>query len=98
MTNFEKQKYYQNKSKFNGVYSKTSLPKIKDGIYVINLHEYKSMGTNWAAIIVLNDIVTYFDSLGVKFIPQEIEKFIGNKNITTMMCGYLCIGFINFML
>ena len=56
------------------------------------------MGTNWAAIIVLNDIVTYFDSLGVKFIPQEIEKFIGNKNITTMMCGYLCIGFINFML
>ena len=45
LTNFEIQKYYQNKSKFNGVYSRNSLPKIKDGAYVINLDEYESMGT-----------------------------------------------------
>ena len=34
LTNFEIQKYYQNESKFNGVYSKNNLPKIKDGAYV----------------------------------------------------------------
>ena len=45
LTNFEIQKYYQNKSKFNGVYSRNSLPKIKDGAYVINLDEYESVGT-----------------------------------------------------
>ena len=29
--------YYQNEPKFNGVYSRTNLPKIKDGAYLINL-------------------------------------------------------------
>ena len=40
--NFEVQKYYQNEPKFNGIYSRKNLPKIKDGAYVINLDEYKS--------------------------------------------------------
>ena len=30
LTDFEIQKYYQNESKFNGVYSRNNLPKIKD--------------------------------------------------------------------
>ena len=52
--------------------------------------------------------VTYFDSFGVENIPKEIKKVIGNKNIITnlyriqvydsIMCGYFCIGFIDFML
>ena len=33
--------YYQNEPKFNGVYSKNNLPKIKDGAYLINLGEFK---------------------------------------------------------
>ena len=55
-----------------------------------------------------NDDVTYFDSLGVEHIPKEIKAFINNKSITknifriqaydSMMCGYFCIGFIDFML
>ena len=39
LTNFEIQKYYQNEPRFNGVYSIDSLPKMKDGAYVINLDE-----------------------------------------------------------
>ena len=39
LTNFEIQKYYQNKHRFNGVFSKNNLYRIKDGIYVINLDE-----------------------------------------------------------
>ena len=31
LTTFEIEKYYQNEPKFNGVCSKNSLPKIKDG-------------------------------------------------------------------
>ena len=52
--------------------------------------------------------VVYFDSFGVEHIPEEIKKFIGNKNIkpniyrvqanNSIMCGYFCIGFIDFML
>ena len=52
--------------------------------------------------------VTYFDSLGVEHIPKEIKEFIGNKIIITnicrvqeydsVMCGYFCMEFIDFML
>ena len=108
LTNFEIIKY-ENKSRFNGVYSRDNLPnKIKDGAYVINLDEYSDIGTHWIALYVKNNDITYFDSFGVEHIPKEIIKFIENRNIKTnifriqaydsIMCGYFCIGFINFML
>ena len=43
LTNFEIQKYYRNESKFNGVYSKNNLSKIKGGLFIINLDEYESI-------------------------------------------------------
>ena len=43
LSNFEIQKDYQNELKFNGVYSRNNSPKIKDGAYVINLDEYRSI-------------------------------------------------------
>ena len=46
LTNFEIQKYYQNEPRFNGVYSRDNLPKIKDGAYIINLDEYSDIGTH----------------------------------------------------
>ena len=47
LANFEMQKHYQDKPRFNGVYSKDNLPdKIKDGEYVINLDEYSDIGTH----------------------------------------------------
>ena len=69
LTNFEIQTYYQNEPKFNSFYSRNNLPKIKDGAYVINLDEYKSIGTHWIALQVNDDNITYFDSFGVKYIP-----------------------------
>ena len=54
-----------------------------------------------------NNNVTYFDSFGVEHIPKEIKAFINNKNVITnifriqaydsIICGYFCIGFIDFM-
>ena len=86
-----------------------NLPKIKDGAYVINLYEYSDIETHQVALWVDNNNsnVTYFDSFGVEHIPKEISAFIKNKNIKTnifriqaydsIMCGYFCIGFIDFM-
>ena len=57
----------------------------KDGPYVINLAEYKSIRTHLIALHVNGDNrsalydAAYFDSFGVKQFPIEIEKFIGNK-------------------
>ena len=109
LTNFEIQKYYKNEPRFNGVYSRASLPnKIKDEAYVINLDEYTDIGTYWVALYVKNNDVTYFGSCGVEHIPKEIKKFInGSLSITntfriqaydSIMCGYFCIAFIDFML
>ena len=72
LTNFEIQKYYQNKSKLNGVYSRNNLLKIKDGAYIINLDEYESIGTHWIALHVNAENVTYFDSCGTEHILKEI--------------------------
>ena len=108
LTNFEIQKFYENEPKFNGVYSRNNSPKIKDGVYIIDLDEYKSIWTHWIALYVNDNNVTYFDSFGIEHIPKEIREFIGNKNIVTniyriqaydsIMCGYFQIGFIDFML
>ena len=100
LTNFEIQRYYQNEAKFvlkNDVYSRNNLPKKKDEAYVINLDEYKSIGTRWIALDVNANNIAYFHTLGAEHFPKETEKFIGNKNIMTniyrvqaqhlIMCG-----------
>ena len=59
------------------------MPKIKHGAYVINLDVYKSIATRSIALYVNGDNVTFVDSFKVEYIPKEIEKFMGHKNITT---------------
>ena len=110
LTNFEIQKYYQNEPRFNGVYLRDNLPnKIKEGAYVINLDEHSDIGTHWVALYVKNNDITYFDSFGVKYISKKIIKFFDSPSLNVkvsifriqgyglIMCGYFCIGFINFM-
>ena len=63
---FEIQKYYQNESKFNGVYSRNNLPIVKDGAYVINLDEVKSIGVHWIALHVKGNNMIYFYSFAVE--------------------------------
>ena len=77
----------------NYVYSRDNLSKTKDGAYIVNLN---------------GDNVTYFESFRVQHFPKEMKKVIGNQSIITniyriqkydsIMCGYICIGFIDFML
>ena len=100
---------YKNEPRFNGVYSRDNLSdKIEYGAYVINLDEFSDIGTHWIALYVNTKAVTHLDSFRVEHIPKEIKKFISNKNITknifriqtydSVVCGYFCIGFIDFML
>ena len=56
---------------------------------------------------VKDNEISYFDSFGVEYLPKEMKRFIGHKNIKTnmfriqadnsIMGGYFCIGFIDFM-
>ena len=58
----ECKKYYQNEPNFSAVYSRNNLPKIKAAANVINLDEYKSIGTHWIALCMNGDNVTYSNS------------------------------------
>ena len=101
-------KILSKKTNFNGVYSRNSLSKIKDGAYIIDLDQYEPIGTHWIALYVNAENVIYFDSFRVEHIPKKIRKIIGNRNIITNIFriqeygsitgGYFCIGFIDFML
>ena len=72
LTNFKIQIYYQNKRKFNSVDSRDNFSKIKDGAYVINLDEYKSIGTYWIALYVNGNNIVYFGNFEFEHIPKEI--------------------------
>ena len=98
---------YKDNGIYNGIYSRDNLPKKQDGAYVINFDEYSDIGTHWVALNAHNKDAIYFDSFGVEHVPKEIIAFINNKNITnvfriqashSIMCGYICIGFIDFIL
>ena len=64
--------------------------------------------THWISLYVNGNNIIYLDSFWVAQIPKEIKKFSGNKNIManiyriqtydSIICGYFCIGFIDFML
>ena len=103
-TNFEIIDCFKDEPRFNRVYSRDNLPKT---IKKEPLDFYKNSGTHWVVIFVKKDEVIYFNSFGVEHLPEEVLKFIANKNIksnifriqdyNSVMCGYFCILFIEFM-
>ena len=72
---------------------------------MINLDEYADVSIHWIALFCNRNEFVYFDSFGVEHVPEE---FIGNNNIVanifrvqannSVICGYFCLGFIDFML
>ena len=88
LTDFEIQKYYQNESKFNGVYSKNNLPKINDRACVINLDEYKPMGTHYIVLYVSDNNVTYFHRFGVEHDQKKLENSLKIKMLKQRFIEY----------
>ena len=60
-----------------------NLLKTKDGAYVINLNEYKSIWTNWIGFYGNAKNITCFDSFEIDYNLEEIRKLIENKNVKT---------------
>ena len=112
LTNFEIQKYYQNQPKFNGVYSRNNSAKIKDGAYVINLDECKSIGTLWIDWYVNSNNATAsyngttlttseLNTVQKKFKNSQetkISKIYRIQAYDSKMCWYFWIEFSDFIL
>ena len=75
---------------------------------MINFDEYADIGTHWIALFWNRSEIVYSSSFGVEHGSEEIKEFVGNKNIIAnifgakannlVIFGYVCIGFIDFML
>ena len=99
LSNIKITKYFSHKPKFNGVFSRNNLPIIKDGSCVINLDDEKSKGTHWVSLFTDGNIVKYFNSFRIEYIPQEVLNKIKDKSIThnifriqyddSIMCGFI---------
>ena len=64
------------------VYSRNNLSKIKDGVYVINLDEFKSLGTHWIAFYVNCNNIIYCSSFGSFYRKQKCNnKYLWNTSI-----------------
>ena len=68
------QNYCQIEPIWNGIFSGNDLLKIKDGGYLRNLDEFKSIGIHWIAIYTSVNNILYLDSFGVENIPKEIKS------------------------
>ena len=108
LTNSEILLYYQNETRFDGVYSRDNLlDKVKDGAYIINRVEYSDIETHSIALYALIHNTTYFGSFRVEHIPKEVKIFIDQSIVIenvfsiqvydSIMCGYFCIRFIDFI-
>ena len=84
------------------------LPKIKDGVYVINLDNKNSKVTHLLSSFINRNTAVYFDSFGIEYVTQEVLNKIRDKSIIrnifriqdneSAMCGFYCINFIEYML
>ena len=68
------QNYCQIEPIWNGIFSGNDLLKIKDGGYLRNLDEFKSIGIHWIAIYTSVNNILYLDRYGVENIPKEIKS------------------------
>ena len=108
LNNFEITNCFNYELRFNGVFSRNNLLKIKDGPYVINLSDKNSKRTHWVSLFIDKHLAVYFNSFGIEYIPQKVLNRIKGKSIThnifrrqineSIMCRFFCIAFIEYML
>ena len=63
--------YFCRDCRFNGVFLRNNLPRIKDGTHVKNLDDKNSKGTHWILLFVDRNLAVYFDFFGIEYIPQN---------------------------
>ena len=65
LSNIEITNYYKYKPRFNCVFSRNDLPRIKDGEYVIDLDDENNKVTHWNSLFLDRNTAVYFDSFGI---------------------------------
>ena len=104
MNNIEITNYFKYEPRFNGTFSRSNLPTIKDGSYVINLDDKNSKGAQCVSLFIDRNTAVYFDSFLNGILSSRSFKQIRSKSIIqnvfrmqdneSIMCGIYFITFI----
>ena len=74
---------------------------------MINLDYKKRKGIYWVSLFIDRNTPAYFDSFEIEYIYQKILNRVRDKSINHtvfriqdayILCGFYCIGFIDYML
>ena len=101
-------KYYFKYPRFNDVFSRNNLPKVKDGAYITNFDDKNIKGTRWVSLFIDINLAVYIDSYGIEYISLEVLSKSRDKSIThnifriqdneSIKCGFSCITLVENML
>ena len=56
------------------------LPRVRDGAYVINLHDKQSKGTHSVLLFINRNTAVYFDPFKMTYIPEEVLNKVKDKS------------------
>ena len=96
------------RSFFKAIFSRDSLPGIKDGAYLMYLDDKQSKRAHWGSLIFGRSTAAHFNSFVIDYISQEVINKIQDKSITHnifkiqsdgfIICAFSCIAFIEYMI
>ena len=100
LNNIQITKYFNYEPRFNGVFERDNLPRIKGRVYVINLDNKQSEGTYCVSLFIDKHAALYFDSFGIEYFPQEVLNKIQDKSITPKIFNYkpMTLLYVDFIM
>ena len=108
LNNIETTNYFNYNPRFNGVFSRNNLPRMKERGYVIDLDDKNSKVIHWVSSFIDRNTAAYFESFGTEYNSLEVlnksrDKLITHnifrkQDIESITCEFYCITFIEYML
>ena len=71
LSNIEIIKYFNYEPRFNTVFTRDNLPRIKDRTYDIDLDDKQSKAAHWVSLFIDRYTVVYFDFLELNIFVQK---------------------------
>ena len=102
LSNIEITSYFNWKARFNSVFSKDNLPRIKCEAYVIIQDNKESKRRHWISLFIVGKYQKYgcvlSPSFGIEYITQDVQSKIKDKSIAhnisrrqfddSVICGF----------
>lgn len=66
--------YFDYELRFNGVFARHNLPRMKEVVYVVNFDDKKIQRTHWVSLFIERNTAVLFDSFGTEYIIKQNQR------------------------